>query len=62
MSCDLYKILGLCADADSGEIRVAYRTLAKKYHPDMSHGVAEAEVRIREINQAYEIARAILDE
>ena len=40
---DYYEVLGVDKNADEATIKKAYRTLAKKYHPDMNPGDAEAE-------------------
>ncbi len=52
---DYYEVLGLSKDADDAAIKKAYRTLAKKYHPDMHPGDAEAEAKFKEINEAYAV-------
>ena len=52
---DYYEILGLNKDADEKEIKKAYRKLAKQYHPDTNQGDREAELRFREITEAYEV-------
>lgn len=51
---DYYKILGVEKTADDAEIKKAYRKLARKYHPDVSK-LADAEVRMKEINEAREV-------
>ncbi|MDR1604450.1 MAG: DnaJ domain-containing protein [Gracilibacteraceae bacterium] len=50
---DYYAILGVKADADNKDIKKAYQTLAKKYHPDVNPGDKAAEDRFKEINEAY---------
>ncbi|MBR2293058.1 MAG: molecular chaperone DnaJ [Clostridia bacterium] len=52
---DYYEVLGLNKSAGDAEIKKAYRSLAKKYHPDMNPGDAEAEAKFKEINEAYAV-------
>ena len=52
---DYYEVLGIQKGADEASIKKAYRSLAKKYHPDMNPGNAEAEVKFKEVNEAYEV-------
>ena len=52
---DYYEVLGLNKSAGEAEIKKAYRTLAKKYHPDMNPGNAEAEAKFKEVNEAYAV-------
>lgn len=53
---DYYKILGLETTRVSlDEIKIAYRTVAKKYHPDVNIGDTLAEERIKDINEAYRV-------
>jgi molecular chaperone DnaJ len=51
---DLYAILGLKLTASAGEIKRAYRRLARRYHPDINPGDRAAETRFRQIAEAYE--------
>lgn len=54
---DYYKVLGIGRDATKEEIKKAYRTLVKEYHPDkyVNNPLAKlAEEKIKEINEAYE--------
>ena len=51
---DPYKVLGVSPDASDDEIKRAYRRLAKKYHPDLNPGDAEAAKRMQQVNAAYE--------
>lgn len=51
---DYYKLLGLeTSKVSIEEIKSAYRTAAKKYHPDLNVGDSLAEERIKDINEAY---------
>ena len=51
---DPYKVLGVPTTATDDEVKVAYRRLAKKYHPDANPGDKVAEQRMKEINAAYD--------
>ncbi len=57
MIYDPYKILGVAPDATADDIKKAYRTLSRKYHPDANinnPNKAEAEERFKEIQVAYD--------
>jgi molecular chaperone DnaJ len=51
---DLYEVLGVSKSASAAELKSAYRKLAKKYHPDVNPGDAEAEKQFKEITNAYD--------
>ncbi|WP_010263808.1 J domain-containing protein [Treponema primitia] len=51
---DPYSILGISPGVSDEELTQAYRRLAKKYHPDINPGNKNAELKMREINAAYE--------
>ena len=55
MVMDPYKVLGVAPGASEDEIKKAHRTLAKKYHPDLNPGNAQAAEKMNEINAAYDI-------
>lgn len=54
MAKSLYDTLEISEDATAPEIKKAYRSLAKKYHPDMNKD-PQAEDKFKEINAAYEV-------
>lgn len=51
---DYYEVLGVSRSADDNEIKRAFRKLAKDYHPDRNPGDENAEIRFKEVNEAYE--------
>lgn len=54
---DYYEVLSVTRQATEVEITKAYRKLAMQHHPDRNVGDAEAEVRFKEVTEAYEVLR-----
>ncbi len=52
---DYYEVLGVDKNADEAALKKAYRVLAKKYHPDMNPGDADAEKKFKEASEAYAV-------
>ncbi len=52
---DYYEVLGVDKSISEDELKKAYRKAAKKYHPDLHPGDAEAEKNFKEVNEAYEV-------
>ena len=52
---DYYEVLGVPRTATEAELKKAYRQVAKKYHPDVNPGDAEAEQKFKEASEAYKI-------
>ncbi len=52
---DYYEVLGVDKNADAATIKKAYRTLAKKYHPDANPGNEEAAAKFKEASEAYAV-------
>jgi curved DNA-binding protein CbpA len=52
---DHYRTLGVPDNASEQDIKLAYRRLAKRYHPDVNAGAKGAEERFKEITEAYNI-------
>ncbi len=52
---DYYEVLGVARDASADQIKKAYRTLARKYHPDANPGDKTVEARFKEVQNAYDV-------
>src|SRR3989337_4013040 len=52
---DYYRMLGVDRKATAGEIRKAYKRLARKHHPDLNPGDKSAEERFKRISEAYDV-------
>lgn len=52
---DYYELLSVSRNANGDEVKRAYRKLAMQYHPDKNPGDKTAEVKFREITEAYQI-------
>ena len=54
---DYYEVLGVARTANDGELKVAYRKLAMKWHPDRNPGDKDCEHHFKEINEAYDVLK-----
>ena len=54
---DYYEVLQVTRDADGDVLKKSYRKLAMEFHPDRNHGKPEAEIRFKEVSEAYEVLR-----
>ena len=52
---DYYEVLGVDKAVNDDDLKKAYRKAAKKYHPDLHPGDAQAEKNFKEVNEAYEV-------
>jgi molecular chaperone DnaJ len=52
---DYYELLGVSRTATDGELKSAFRKLAMKHHPDKNPGDRTAEIRFKELNEAYQV-------
>ena len=55
MAQDYYKVLNVSKTASADEIQKAYRTLARKYHPDLNPDDKTAQQKFKEIQHAYDV-------
>jgi len=58
---DCYRLLGLEFGASTAEIKVSYRRLARKYHPDVNPDNEEAQAKFVELTEAYKLLLIILN-
>ncbi|MEM7695612.1 MAG: molecular chaperone DnaJ [Pseudomonadota bacterium] len=54
---DYYELLGVARGADEKALKSAYRKLAMRYHPDKNPDDAAAELKFKEVSEAYEVLR-----
>jgi molecular chaperone DnaJ len=52
---DYYEVLGVTRTVTVEEIKKSYRKLAMQYHPDRNPGDGEAEIRFKEVTEAFEV-------
>lgn len=52
---DFYAVLGVAKDAETAEIKKAYRKLAKQYHPDRNAGDEAAEQKFKDVGEAHAV-------
>ncbi|MDC0991401.1 DnaJ C-terminal domain-containing protein [Pontimonas sp.] len=52
---NFYKILGVSKGASDAEIKKSYRSLSRKYHPDVNRDDPQAEARFKEVSEAYSV-------
>lgn len=52
---NFYDILNVSENATKEELKISYKKMAKKYHPDLNAGDKDAEEKFKEINYAYEV-------
>ncbi|MFX1307910.1 MAG: DnaJ domain-containing protein, partial [Promethearchaeota archaeon] len=52
---DYYEVLGVSKDASLNDIKLAYRRLARKLHPDLNKTDPQAKEKFIELQEAYEV-------
>jgi molecular chaperone DnaJ len=55
MKRDYYEVLGVPRDADTQQIKKAYRKLARQHHPDVNNHDPDCEEKFKEATEAYEV-------
>ncbi|MCS6958825.1 MAG: DnaJ domain-containing protein [Pseudanabaenaceae cyanobacterium SKYGB_i_bin29] len=56
---DCYRVLGLARNASWEDVKIAYRRLARKYHPDVNQGDPQAAEKFRLVQEAYQVLRTL---
>ena len=54
---DFYEVLGVERQVSETELKVAFRKMAKKYHPDANQGDPSAEIKFKEVSEAYDVLK-----
>ena len=54
-SNDFYEVLGISRSASKDEIKKAYRSLARKHHPDRNQGDKASEETFKKVQEAYDV-------
>lgn len=57
MKVDYYEVLGVTRECDDKTLKSTFRKLAMQFHPDKNPGNAEAELKFKEIGEAYEVLK-----
>ncbi len=52
---DFYETLGVTRTVTDSELKVAFRKAAMQHHPDRNPGDKTAEIRFKEVNEAYQV-------
>ena len=54
---DYYQVLGVERSASADEVARAFKKLARRHHPDLNAGNAQAEEKFKEVSEAYEVLK-----